>query len=283
MTLEGKTALITGASAGIGEQIARGLAKAGARVFFAGRDRQKTETVIDTLRAETRNGALEFLPLDLADLASVKACADAFLAKGLPLDLLIANAGLANVKGLTRQGFEMTFGVNYLGHYLLVRLLEPALKKAHGARLVLVGSRAHERATGVDFASLNKPATTGSTWTAYGQSKLCETLFAKELARRWPPETARVYIVHPGVIASEIWRTLPFPLGFAMKAFLKSPEEGARSALHCAMSDEVATHHGRYYGEDGSERKMNPLAEDPGLAKELWEKSEAWVAPFLAR
>ncbi len=283
MTLEGKTALVTGASSGIGEQIARGLARQGARVFFACRNREKTQTVIDTMRVETRNGALEQLPLDLADLASVRACADAFLAKGLPLDLLVTNAGLANVKALTRQGFEMTFGVNYLGHYLLVRLLEPALKKTPGARVVIVGSDAHEHAKGIDFASLHKPTTAPGAWSAYAQSKLCDTLFAKELARRWPPETARVYVVHPGAVASEIWRSVPWPFNHLVKAFLKSPEEGARSALHCATSDEVKTHHGRYYDQDGSERQVSPVADDVGLAKELWEKSEAWVAPFLAR
>ncbi len=279
--ISGKTALITGANTGIGRATATGLARAGAKVVLAGRSREKTQPIIDAIAAETGNGHLSFLPLDLGDLASVKACADAFLARGEPLHVLVHNAGVSGIKQVTAQGFEYTFGVNHLGHFLLFKLLEPALAKGAPARLVILGSRAHEGAKGIDWDGLRKPATGTAAWPEYMQSKLANTLFAVEAARRLAPDTIRVFVVHPGVIASDLWRNLPWPLSKVVPLFLKTPEQGARSSLLCATSDTVSTHHGRYYDEDGCERRLSAVAQDAALGKRLWEESEAWVKEFL--
>lgn len=280
-TIEGKNVIVTGANTGIGRATAAGLASARARVVFACRSRAKTEAVIEAIARETGNGALSFLEVDLADLASVRDGARRFLDRGEPLHVLVNNAGLSSVRGLTAQGFELTFGVNHLGHFLLTQLLMPALRQGAPSRLVVVGSRAHERARGVDFDPLRHPASGLLGWPEYMQSKLCNTLFAKEAARRLDPEVTRVYVVHPGVIGSDIWRSTPWPLSRLLPRLFKSAEEGARSSLLCATSDEVSTHHGRYYDEDGSERRLSPVAEDPALAARLWAQSEAWVKPFL--
>lgn len=281
--ISGKTALITGANTGIGRATATGLAKAGAKVVLAGRSREKTQPIIDAIAAQTGNGQLSFLPLDLGDLASVKAAADSFLARGEPLHVLVHNAGVSGLKQVTKQGFEYTFGVNHLGHFLLFKLLEPALVKGAPARLVVLGSRAHENARGIDWEHLKQPARGTAAWPEYMQSKLANTLFAVEAARRLAPDTIRVYVVHPGVIASELWRNLPWPFSKLVPVFLKTPEQGARSSLFCATSDAVSAHHGRYYDEDGSERQTSDLAQDAALAKRLWEESEAWVKEYLPR
>src|ERR1022692_328896 len=134
MNLKGKTALVTGANTGIGRVTAIELAKQGARVVLACRSEEKTQPVIAEIGADN----VDFLHLDLADLASVRASADAFLARGEPLALLINNAGLAGAHGQTRDGFELGFGTNHVGHYLFTRLLLPALERAEEARVATV-------------------------------------------------------------------------------------------------------------------------------------------------
>lgn len=281
-SMKGRTVLITGANTGIGRATAHALAAAGARVFFAGRSEAKTRPVIDAIARETKNDELHFLALDLDDLDSVKRGAAEFLARGEPLHVLIDNAGLARAKGVTKQGFERTFGVNHLGHFLLTLLLKPALEAGAPSRVVVVASRAHERFRGaVDFDAFRRPTKHFTGWPEYQVSKLANVLFVKELARRWDASKIHAYALHPGVIASDIWRTVPWPLRPLVRSFMRTPEEGARASLHCASAPEVAGHTGRYYDEDGRERKPSALAEDPALAKTLWEKSVEWVRPWL--
>ncbi|MEW5739514.1 MAG: SDR family oxidoreductase [Myxococcota bacterium] len=282
-SMSGKTILITGANTGIGRATAHELAARGARVFFACRSEEKTKPVMEAISAATGNHDLHFLALDLEDLDSVKAAARTFLARNEPLHVLIANAGLARAKGVTKQGFERTFGVNHLGHFLFTLLLQPALLAGAPARVVVVASRAHERwgARPVDFATFTQPTRHYTGWPEYQVSKLCNVLFAKELARRWDPAKVHTYSLHPGVIASDIWRRVPWPLRPLMRSFMRTTEEGARASVHCACAPEVAAHTGRYYDEDGRERPCNPQADDAALARQLWEKSLEWVKPWL--
>lgn len=273
--------LITGANTGIGAATAKELARRGMTVFFACRSEAKTRPVMEAIARETGNSQLHFLELALDDLASVKKCAADFNAKGLPLHVLVLNAGLARVKGVTRQGFETTFGVNHLGHFLLTLELERALIAGAPSRVVVVASRAHERThTPIDLSKVQQPTASRTGWREYQVSKLANVLFSKELARRWADKGVHSYALHPGVIASDIWRTTAWPLRTVAMWFMRTPEQGASSSIHCATALELATHNGRYYGQDGEERKCNVLAEDEAAAKELWEKSLAWVADF---
>ena len=281
-SLQGKTVLITGANTGIGRATAHALAALDARVVFACRSEAKTRPVMEAIAAATKNDALEFLPLDLDDLDSVKRAADAFLARSEPLHVLVANAGLVRVTGTTKQGFERTFGVNHLGHFLLTLKLKPALEAGAPARVVVVASRAHERFHGtLSLAHFQAPRRSFTGWPEYQVSKLCNVLFAKELARRWDPAKVHSYALHPGVIASDIWRVVPWPARPLLHSFMRTPEEGARASVHCATAPEVAPHNGRYYDEDGRERRCSPQAEDEALAKALWDRSLEWVKPWL--
>ncbi|MBL8918172.1 MAG: SDR family oxidoreductase [Myxococcaceae bacterium] len=280
--MRGKTVIITGANAGIGRATAEGLAKQGARVFFACRSREKTLPVIEALKASTGNPELHFLELDLADLAQVKACAGTWRATNERLDVLINNAGLVRVRTLTKQGFEMTFGVNHLGHMLFTLLLEPSLVKAAPARVVVVASRAHERTSQpIDFAAVERPLASYTGWPEYMRSKLANMQFAFALARRWKDQGVNVYALHPGVIASEIWRAAPTPLRQVAMLFMRTPEEGARASLHCASSEAAGRETGLYYDEDGSHRRPSPLAVDEVAQEKLWTWSMERLAPFL--
>lgn len=277
-----KTVLITGANTGIGEATARELARRGARVFFACRSEAKTRPVMDAITRDTGNRDLHFLELALDDLASVSQAARAFRERGEPLHVLLLNAGLARVRGVTKQGFEMTFGVNHLGHFLLTLELEQALRAGAPSRVVVVASRAHERTSEpIDFsdAALRAPHRSATGWREYQVSKLANVLFTRELARRWAGTGVSSYAVHPGVIASDIWRTTAWPLRKVAMLFMRTAEQGATASLRCATAPELERESGGYYGEDGLPRPCSPLAEDQAAATKLWEQSLAWVSP----
>ncbi len=273
--LRGKNALVTGANTGIGKVTAEVLASRGARVVLACRSREKTEPVVAAIRAA--GGDASFLPLDLGDLATVRAAAAEVLAPGEPLHLLINNAGLAGVRGATKQGLEITFGTNHLGHFLLTKLLQPALAAANGARVVNVASKAHGSVKAIDWAALERPAEGRVGLREYGVSKLANILFTTELARRQEAAGSGIhaYALHPGVVASDVWRAVPAPLRAVIKLFMLSNEEGAKTTLYCATSAEVAADNGRYYDKSRL-AKPSRLAEDTALAGELWSRSEAW-------
>ena len=150
--------------------------------------------------------------LDLADLDSVRACAAAFLATGEPLNVLVNNAGIGGAHGLTRQGFELTFGVNHLGHFALTNALLGCLTASAPARVVTVASDAHYSARGIYFEALRRRARGITGLREYAVSKLCNVLFSQELARRTADTGVTSYALHPGVVASDIWRRVPWPV-----------------------------------------------------------------------
>lgn len=278
---EGRIILITGATAGIGRVTAEQLAEAGAHLFLACRSEEKTLRVIEELKQRCRqkgrpNAQIEFLPLDLASLESVRACAAAFLVRDLPLHVLINNAGIGGIRGLTKDGFEMHFGVNHLGHFLLTLLLVERLKASAPARVVTVASKMHYSTDALDFDILQRSTKTVSGMPEYGVSKLANILFSAELARRLDGSGVHTYAVHPGIVASDIWRRIPWPFRSLVKLFMITEEEGARTSLYCATSPEVAEDTGLYY--DKSKAKYpSRLAQDEALAKALWQRSEAWT------
>ena len=272
--LAGKRYLVTGANTGIGRVTAEVLARRGGHVFLACRSEDKTRPVLEAILAA--GGTARFLPLDLGDLASVRRCGEAFLATGEPLHGLVNNAGLAGAGGSTKDGFERTFGTNHLGHFLLTTLLLPRLRESAPARIVNVSSIAHYKAKGIDWDALRRPQRTTTGLPEYEVSKLCNVLFTRELARGRAGAGVTSYALHPGVIASDVWRKIPWPVRPMIKLFMKSPEEGAATTLYCATAPELASEDGRYYDEC-KERRPSALADDADLARTLWEKSEAWV------
>lgn len=274
--LPGRSFLVTGANTGIGKETARALAQRGARVTMAGRAEEKVRAAMADIVAGFPAADLAFLRLDLGDLGLVRAAAADFLARDEPLHVLINNAGLAGSKGMTASGFEIAFGTNHVGPFLFTSLLLDRLKQADGARIVNVASAAHYQAKGIDWDAVRQPTTSAAGLKEYAVSKLANVLHAQELARRLEGTGVTTYSLHPGVIASDVWRKVPWPVRGAMKLFMKSTADGAKTTLHCATAPEAAGESGLYY-DAATPKRPSPVA-TPELAAELWRRSEAWVA-----
>ncbi len=272
--LSGQTFLVTGGNTGIGLATASALAARGGQVYLACRSRAKGESAAAGIIAKTGNEAVRFLPLDLADLGSVRAAAEAFLAQRQPLHVLINNAGVAGRQGLTADGFELMFGVNHLGHFALTTALLGCLTDS-GARVVTVASDAHYQAKGIDFGALRRRGRGITGMHQYAVSKLCNVVFSQELGRRTEGTGVTSYVLHPGVVASDIWRRVPWPVRPLITRRMLTTEQGAQTSLYCATAPELAGVTGRYY-EKSLERAPSPVA-TPELGKQLWEQSEAWT------
>ncbi|MFS8065094.1 MAG: SDR family oxidoreductase [Byssovorax sp.] len=276
--LAGRNIVITGANTGIGRATALALAARGAHVILACRSQEKTEPVVEELRAA--GGSAESVVLDLGDLDQIRQCAAGLLAADRPVHVLLNNAGIAGTRGLTKSGFELAFGTNHVGHFLLTMLLAPRLRASPSSRIVNVSSKAHFKAKGIDLEAVRRSTASITGLPEYEVSKLANVLFTKELARRLGPSGVRSYALHPGVVASDVWRRVPWPLRALLKLGMITNEQGALTSIHCAASPEVADHDGRYYDER-REKIPNPLAEDAELARALWEKSVAWTGADL--
>ena len=273
--LDGRAFLITGANTGIGRETARALAARGARLHLACRSQDAGRRTIEEITAETGNRELELLSLDLGDLDSVRRCADAFLSTGEPLHVLINNAGLAGAHGMSASGFEIAFGTNHVGPFLLTSLLLDRLRSSAPARIVNVASVAHYNAPGIDWEAVRKRTRSFTGMREYSTSKLANVLHAQELARRVDGADVTTYALHPGTIASDIWRRVPWPVRPLMTRRMQSPEQGARTSLYCATSPDVAGETGGYY--DDCRRKEPAAAATAGLAAELWRRSVEWT------
>jgi retinol dehydrogenase 12 len=273
--LEGRTFLVTGGNTGIGRATALGLAQRGGRVYIACRSVPKGEEAAAAIRAATGNSSVWVLRLDLADLDSVRSCAAEFLARGEPLHVLVNNAGLGGARGVTKQGFELMFGVNHLGHFLLTNELLGLLTSCAPARVVNVSSDAHFQASGVDFDALRRPARGITGLGEYAVSKLCNVLFTQELARRTAGSGVTTYALHPGVVASDIWRRIPWPVRPLVTRRMISVSEGALTSLYCATSPDVAGASGLFY-EKCAERAPSAVA-TPELGRLLWSRSAEWT------
>jgi NAD(P)-dependent dehydrogenase (short-subunit alcohol dehydrogenase family) len=293
LDLRGKTAIVTGASSGLGVETVRALAGAGAQVVMPLRSRDKGEAVAAELRASTRNPAIETADLDLGDYSSVRAFADGFLASGRPLHILINNAGImATPLRRLAPGFEAQFGTNHLGHMLLAGRLAPALLKAAPSRVVALSSLGHRRSP-ISFDDANFERRPYDKWEAYGQAKTANALFAVELNRRLEGQGVNAYAVHPGGIMTELQRDLTQE---EMKAFgwiddegrinerFKTPAGGAATSVWCATSPLLAAGGGVYCedcniavavpADDKGFSGVRPWAIDPDAAARLWTMSE---------
>jgi NAD(P)-dependent dehydrogenase (short-subunit alcohol dehydrogenase family) len=298
--LSGKRILVTGVSAGLGVETARTLAAHGAQVVGAARDLNKAKAATEQVRTQaTHGGGLELVELDLASLASVRACAESLISKGEPFDLVIANAGvMACPKGLTSDGFETQFGTNHLGHFVFVNRIVSLLKP--GSRLVNLSSAGH-RFSDVDLNDPNFEHTPYTEFGAYGRSKTANILFAVEFDRRHKGNGVRATAVHPGGIQTELGRHLSpeaikqlidginaSNLAAGAPAFSwKTIPQGAATSVWSgivASADEVG---GRYCEDchvaelaegDDIRGGVRAYALDPDHAKALWAKSEEMVA-----
>ncbi len=271
--MEPKTVLVTGASSGIGLALVEALAARGTRIWAAGRSPERTQAALRGVRERHPEAAVTFLQLDVADCSSVRRAADEVLTSGLPLDVLVNNAGVAVTAGLSRDGFDLTYATNHLGPFLLTNLLLPRLTEAPHGRIVNVASAAHLQPRRLDWTVLERPAApTRGTFRDYAASKLMNVIHAKELARRLTGTRVRTSSLHPGVVASNVWRSAPRPLQWFFKLFMLSNEEGAKTPLYCATAPELDDVSGRYYVRC-REAPCNPLADDPAEGTALWEHS----------
>lgn len=291
LNLAGKTALVTGGASGLGVETVRALAQAGARVIMPVRNRKAGEEAAVELRAATRNNAIETSEMDLGDFASVRSFAKSFVAKKIPLDIIINNAGIMATPERRINGrLESQFATNHLGHMLMVGHLSPALAK--GARVVALSSIGH-RISPVRFDDPHFEKQPYDKWVAYGQAKTANALYAVELNRRIEPIGMRAYSVHPGGIRTNLQRDLT---DAEMRAFgwiddqgrvnerFKTPAGGAATAVWCATSPLLAAG-GGVYCEDCNVAKqvpadhkefdgIRPWAMDGEAAKRLWALSE---------
>jgi len=284
--LSDRTAIVTGANSGLGFETAHGLARHGAHVVLASRNRDKADRAAAQLRERTPDASLEVLLVDLADLASVASFADSFLERHEKLDLLVNNAGIMMVpKGVTTDGFERHMGTNHLGHFALTGRLMGALEAAPGARVVTVSSLAH-RSVSLDLDDLMSDRGY-QPMTAYGRSKLANLLFAFELQRRCEAKGLDVTSVaaHPGVSATELADHLLTnvflqPLKLLAGLMLQGAEAGARPTLRAATDTDVRG--GEYFGPAGmgevrgraTRVRATAAARNETTAERLWGVSE---------
>lgn len=280
-TIEKKVCLVTGANTGIGRQCAEQLARRGAHVILTGRSLQKIQPVVEQIRASTQNPLVEGHALELGSLASIERSANAWLERQLPLHVLINNAGVASQKSLTDDGLEVHFGINHLGHFLWTQLLLERLLDSAPARIIHVSSNAHyEAKRGIDFGRLRQRPSSFVSLQEYAVSKLANVLYAKELARRLGPRHITSVSLHPGVIASEIWRAMPGPIPWILGKTLPGPEEGAKTSVFCAVEPTLTAHNGAYFDAQ-KPRHPSRLAQNEALAQQLWEHSFSLVESVL--
>jgi len=271
------TFLITGGNTGIGLSTATALARDGGRVFIACRSAAAGETAVARIKAASGSADVGLLMLDLASLSSVRACAAEFLALDEPLHVLVNNAGVGGQRGLSADGFELHFAVNHLGHFALTQLLLDRLAASGpGARVVNVSSEAHYSARGIDFAAVRRRTQTFAGAREYAVSKLCNVLFTQELARRLDRTAVASYALHPGVVASDIWRRIPRLARPFITRRMLTTEQGAVTSVYCATSPAVAGDSGLYY--DKCAVRPPSAAATPELAELLWKHSAEWTA-----
>src|SRR5512138_1786959 len=278
--LAGRTAVVTGASSGIGVPTAVGLARLGASVALVARDRAKGEAALAAVRAASAPGATPRLFLaDLGALAQVRRLAQELLAALPRIDVLVNNAGAMHARRKeSPDGHELTLAVNHLAPFLLTGLLLPRLRASAPSRVVTVSSEAH-RIGPLDLDDLESRRGY-SAMRAYGRSKLANVLFANELARRVAGGGVTSNSLHPGVVATGFGRNDPgwFRLLVTVgRPFLATPEKGARTSIHVSAAPELAGVTGRYF-KDRQEVAPAPFARDEDVAQRLWEISERLVA-----
>jgi len=289
--IKGKNVIVTGANTGIGKETAKQLAKYGANVFVGCRDKVAGEKAVNDIVSETGNKNVELIPLDLSSLQSVRDFAQRFNEKNIPLHILILNAGvMACPKLATKEGYELQWGTNHLGHFYLSTLLVESLKKGAPSRVVCVSSLAHKMISNpwnLELFSSGSyyPAYWGA-WLAYARSKLSNILFAKEFNDRYKNDGITAYSLHPGSIQSDLQRHMAessYVAYYLFKTigarFSKSIPQGAATSVYCAVTPGLEEKSGHYFSDCNED---DPIAwgKDKAKAVELWEYSQKLVSNF---
>jgi len=276
--LSGRTVLVTGATSGIGLAASRELAGMGAEVVLVGRDGARLEAALSAVRARASSGRVSALCHDLSSLAAVRALAREVRERHPRLHVLVNNAGgVSPDREVTADGFERTFAVNHLAPYLLTRLLLDRMVDSAPARIVTVSSVAHRRAR-IDLSDLQLERGY-AIMRAYGQSKLANVLFTRELARRLAGTQVTASCLHPGAVATGIWSRAPGyarPLLAFMKLFMLTPEQGAETIVRLASGPDLEQLTGAYL-EKGKVVDPAPQAQDDAMARRLWDESARLV------
>ena len=299
--IDGSTVLITGGNTGIGKETAVQLAGMGAQVIFTSRNAERGAAAIAEVRERSGRDDVEVMALDLASIASIRAFAAEYLAKFDRLDVLVNNAGIVNSRGRaeTADGFEVMFGVNHLGHFLLTDLLLDTLRASAPARIVNLSSHGYLMASeGLDFDDLQH-VENYQGFLLYGHSKLCNIYFTRELARRLEGTGISVNAVHPGHVVTELGRDRPEdekpreakqkkdrPKDSSRPDLSKLPpplavEDGAKTSVYVASSSEVEGVTGAYF-DCCKPIEITPVAADDTAARRLWEQSEKLIAGVAA-
>ncbi|XP_041054255.1 dehydrogenase/reductase SDR family member 13-like isoform X2 [Carcharodon carcharias] len=277
--LRGRTVIVTGGNTGLGKETALDLARRGAQLILACRSKQRAEAAVFDIRKKSGNNQVIFMQLDLASLKSVRAFAETFLKSEPQLHVLINNAGTGTA-GKTADGFNMAWGVNHLGHFLLTHLLLDRLKQCAPSRIVAVSSTMY-RFGKIDFSNLNPPGESLIQLIQYySDSKLCNVLFVRELANCLEGTNVTCYSVYPGVVNTEAFRHFKWwqKVFFAPVAtlFFRSPADGAQTSIFCAVQEGIEKFSGRYF-TDCKVQEVLPHARDDAVARKLWEVSERMV------
>ncbi len=301
--LTGRRFVVTGASSGLGEETCRALAARGATISMLARNREKTQAAAARIRETVPDARLEIHDVDLADLASIRTFTDAYLADHDAIDVLVNNAGVMCCPlSRTADGFEMQFGTNHVGHFLLTNRLLPALLRGREPRIVNLSSGGHSIAN-VDLEDPNYESNDYDPWEAYGRSKTANVLFTIELARHLGPHGVLCFAVHPGAIMTDLGRHLTAEtIGQMMERTkqrkddagetddgggmpFKPVEAGAATQVWAATAPELAAHNGAYLGDcqlgvegaNPTHRGYASWARDADTARRLWELSEKLV------
>jgi WW domain-containing oxidoreductase len=279
--LSGKTAVITGVNSGLGQESMRVLTERGAHVIGLARTQEKADAACADVP-----GSAQGLPCELSDLASVKACAEKIKSLGMPIDILMTNAGIMAPKELGHaHDVELQFATNHLGHFVLVHHLLDQVCAAEAGRIVILSSAAHTMtvSTGIDFDNLDG-AQGYSPWRFYGQSKLANLLHARELSKRLESNGVTVNALHPGVIKTNLGRDaggfLTIVAGVLALPFMKNVGQGAATQCYLAAHPDVAGVTGKYFA-DCKEARTSSWGRDDNLASQLWETTEQLTRDYL--
>jgi NAD(P)-dependent dehydrogenase (short-subunit alcohol dehydrogenase family) len=284
--LTGKVAIVTGASSGLGRETARALAAAGCEVYLAGRDEEKLAAAVGEIVEGDAGARVDSVRLDLTSLEQVRQFAEDFLARHDRLHLLINNAGVMNTPfEHTADGFELQFGTNHVGHFLLTCLLAPALLRDPPSRIVNLSSGGH-MASDIVWDDPNFERRAYDPFGSYGQSKTANILFTVELERRLAGRGVHAYAVHPGLVATELGRYMTPELWSQLKERAKkggglptrkSLEQGAATSVWAATAPGLEGAGGSYLADCQVSDHYAPWARDPASAARLWTLTEDLV------
>ncbi len=281
LNLRGKTALVTGCNSGLGFETMRVLTMRGAHVIGAARTQQKAAEACEMMAGQTSP-----VECELSDFDSVVACTEQVAGMGIPIDMLICNAGIMALPDLEQKyGLELQFVTNHLGHFILVNRLLDQVNKSNEGRVVMLSSAAHQQGPkdGIQFDNLSGEDGY-SGWSAYGQSKLANILFANHLSKRLENTTTTSNSVHPGVINTNLGRNMKGPmlalLSVFVLPFIRSIPQGAATQCYVATNPSLRGVSG-YYFADCNAKKTSAHGRDADMAEKLWNVSEELTAKYL--